>query len=280
LRLDTVFLTVFGQAVRIDFDDPSVERLLDACYSAFRTHDAPEHTDIALTVRRLDRPHAWRLHDGESAFRCDKVSDLVYFIEKGMTLALQKRVPDFYFVHSAAVGLDGGCTLLVGESGVGKSTLCWNLCNRGFSYLSDELAPVHPRTLRVQPYPHAICLKSDSPGSHPLPAEILKTEATVHIPVGQLPAPVAAGPMRMRNIIFLTHGRNDGEPVVEEISRSEGAARLYANSLNPLAHERDGLAAASRLASAVNCFHVERTGVQAMTDIVRDLVAATSAQAP
>jgi hypothetical protein len=92
-----------------------------------------------------------------------------------------------------------------------------------------------------------------------LPTATLDTTVTLHVPVEALPLPIASEPARIRNIIFLTHGDGGDSPDAKAISRSEAAARLYANSLNQLAHAHDGLAAAARVVSAANCFHMSGT---------------------
>lgn len=50
-----------------------------------------------------------------------------------------------YSLHAAAVGLDGGAYVFIGESGHGKSTLCTDLVNLGADYMGDDLAYVYPR---------------------------------------------------------------------------------------------------------------------------------------
>jgi hypothetical protein len=276
--LNTVSLKLFGKTVRIDFDNRYVAPLLRTCYSAFRIERLDEPAALTLTVHKDDGNGLWTVDCDGSAVSCDNVADLVYFIEKGMTVALQTQRPDLYFVHAAAVGLADGCTLIVGESGAGKSTLCWNLCNDGFTYLSDELAPVDPQTLTVEPYPHALCLKSRSHAAFSFPVSTLDTAATLHVPVEALPLPVATRPSPIRNIVFLTHGDGKAAPVFEDISRSEAAARLYANSLNQLAHDKDGLAAAARVASEANCFHMERGTAESMCQAVKTLATRPAAR--
>ncbi len=264
--------------MRIDFDDLSIEPLIVGCYSAFLVVRAPHHVSLTIEVLKCTPEPGWTVDDRESSVYCDNVADLVYFIEKYLTVGLQRVRTGLYFVHAAAVSSSSACTLLVGESGIGKSTLCWNLCNEGFTYMSDELAPVDPVTLEVEPYPHALCLKSASNAAYPLPAGTLDTGVTLHVPVEALPLPVASKPTRIRNIIFLTHGDGGASPAAEDISRSEAAARLYANSLNQLAHEHDGLAAAARVVSAANCFHMERGTATRMLQAVRELIGSPGPQ--
>jgi hypothetical protein len=276
--LNSRFLHLFDHDVRIDFDDPSIDPLIVSCYSAFLVQQHPQNVSLTIDVLKCSPEPGWTVDDTDTSVYCDNVADLVYFIEKYLTVGLQKIRTGLYFVHAAAVSSNNACTLLVGESGVGKSTLCWNLCNEGFTYMSDELAPVDPATLEVEPYPHALCLKSASNAAYRLPAATLDTAVTLHVPVEALPLPVASKPTRIRNIIFLTHGDGGASPAAEDISRSEAAARLYANSLNQLAHEHDGLAAAARVVSAANCFHMERGTATRMLQAVRELIGSPGPQ--
>ena len=276
--MKSIFLQIFGQIVRVDYDDQFVETLISACYSAFVPASGIGQTPaLTLIVRKSETGNHWTVDARDSSNRCDDVAELVYVIEKSMTIALQELRSELYFVHAAAIALDNSCTLIVGESGAGKSTLCWNLCNTGFVYMSDELAPVHPETLEVEPYPHAICLKRDTLGSFPLPRQTFTTAATMHVPVHLLPLPVARNPTKIGSIIFLTQGDDDNPPEIEDISKSEAAARLYANSLNQLAHEHEGLAAASRLVSSANCFRIERAGIREMREAVAELIRSQAA---
>ena len=88
--------------------------------------------------------------------------EFLYMFEKDMTIETQKLRRDLYFVHAAVLELDGRALALVAPSGCGKSTTAWGLLHHGFKYLSDELAPVHLTTMRVRPFPHALCVKSGS----------------------------------------------------------------------------------------------------------------------
>ena len=146
--------------------------------------------------------------------------------------------------------------MLVGPSGHGKSTLAWALSHCGFTYLSDELAPVDVSTLAVSPYPHALCLKERPAPPYELPAEALYTSRTLHVPVHALEGGVCAQRTRLSAIFFITYSPTTKKPVTEEIAAAEATARLYTNALNPLSHARDGLNAAAQIASSVSYFRL------------------------
>lgn len=156
----------------------------------------------------------------------------------------------------------------MGEFGIGKSTLAWELSNQGFGYMSDELAPIDPVTMMVEPYPHALCLKADPDTSIPRPDECLHTLSTIHVPVEIIPSMTRKKPSTLRNIIFLALHRTDGAPQSIRIRPSEAATRLYANGLNQLAHANDGLSVAAQIVRRANCYLVERTSIQATREAV------------
>jgi hypothetical protein len=63
-------------------------------------------------------------------------------------------------------------------------------------------------------------------------------------------------PARLRAIFFLHYARETTRPTVRRMTAAEGAARLYANTLNPLAHAGEGLDGAVRITSACPCFEL------------------------
>ena len=150
---------------------------------------------------------------------------LLLHFEQDLTVELQKRRSDLYFLHAAALERDGRALLLVAESGGGKSTTAWGLLHHGFRYASDELAPIDLATGRVHGFPHALCLKADPPAPYPLPAGTLRTSRSRHVPVGLLPAPLADGPLPLDAIVFLRYRPDLDGPAIRPMGTAEAAAR-------------------------------------------------------
>jgi hypothetical protein len=67
--------------------------------------------------------------------------------------------PFLLHVHSAAVARGDAVALLVGRSGVGKSTLTAGLVNRGWEYATDEQVTLSPEDGKLIPYPRPITLR-------------------------------------------------------------------------------------------------------------------------
>ena len=177
---------------------------------------------------------------------------LLFHIDKDITIWLQLERRDLFFLHAAAVARGSQVIVLTAPSGTGKSTLVLSLVEKGLEYLSDELAPIDLRTLAVEPYPHALCLKSPPPDPYTLPSNTVRCGRRYHVPI---PGPVH----QVRTLAALVFVRRDEERFqqLRPVSAATAAARLMANALNPLAHPGDGLDVAVTLSQAVPCFELD-----------------------
>jgi hypothetical protein len=182
--------------------------------------------------------------------------ELLLVFEHDLLIQLQLLRPDLYFIHSAVLELGGRAILLVAASGNGKSITAWALLHHGFRYVSDELAPVDPRTLKVHPYPRALYLKEKPPRSYPLPARVFSAAGPLYIPGEDLPSGISKSPVRVAAIFFLRYDPQASEPALRPTSKAEAGARLFANALNPLAHPGDGLDGAIGIATRSACFEL------------------------
>jgi hypothetical protein len=109
-----------------------------------------------LTVERDGRRDAWVLASEAHLFghAYARILDDV-----------TRRDPHLLCVHAAAVARGGAGLALAAPSGHGKSTLALALASRGFTFLSDEVAPIDRRTGVLHPFPMAVGCR---PGTHAL----------------------------------------------------------------------------------------------------------------
>ena len=262
-------LSTFGCDIRIDCRDRRAKSLILANYGGLKgpckesqiyyliTRDP---TSQRLTINRDGREPLVARDDGEFLFQ----------FEKDMTIQLQKLRPELYFLHGAALEFAGRAVLLIAPSGGGKSTTTWGLLHHGFRYLSDELAPVRLESMEVYPYPHAICFKREPPKPYLLPKGTIHTSRTMHVPAELLPADIVNEPARMSAILFLQQSSLSSAPTIRSITKGEAAARLYANALNGLAHEGDGIDGAIEIARRHLCFELTIGDLPATCALVKN----------
>ncbi|MFC1773204.1 hypothetical protein ACFL3A_07610 [Pseudomonadota bacterium] len=264
---------IFDQRIKVLCEDELFRSLLLANFAAFQETEGS--ADMAYSVDRQPSG-GFCIYRGKETLAEEKSDEeiqynFVYLLEKLITIDLQTSRPDLYFVHSSALEHHGRAIMIAADSGTGKSTTTWALLQHGFNYLSDELAPIDPGNLDIHPYPHALCLKSTPPGPYPLPEDTVKTERTMHIPVNALLNSPIKDPKPLGAILFLRRDSERSAPTYAEVSPAEAGARLYANTLNALAHPGSGLDVAIKIAGAVPAFTLDAGELQATCELISKL---------
>jgi len=264
---------VLGQPMRVRSALSAFPALLDAALGAFRLKQT---TGLADPVHRLDytletfgQPDAAVLRNGARELAsANDPGALVFALQQDLVVALQHLLPHLLFIHAAVLERAGGAVLLTAASGHGKSTLCWALLHHGFGYLSDELAPLDPHTMDVLDYPQGLNLKTSPPSPYPLPAAAPWTRRACYVPVGALPAPRVRGPLPLRALCFVDYSPDHIAPAVTPVSPAEACARLYPNTLNPLAHPQQGLDPTLAVATRVPCLRVASANLRQTAGLV------------
>jgi hypothetical protein len=252
----TLALNVLGRGVRIRCADPTAGALLSAAYGSMQGDSGA--VDLEYTVSRPAGAKGGFQIERSGVSPIDAPDDgmLLALFDADLAVEIQRLRPDLYVVHAAVLTHGDGAVMLVARSGGGKSTLSWALLHHGLGYLSDELAPIDLATLDILPFPRALMVKRAPPASHPMTPNALKTARGFHVPAAALPSETVTRPARLRAIFFLHYAGETTRPSVRRLTAAEGAARLYANTLNPLAHPGEGLDGAVRITSARPCFEL------------------------
>ena len=264
-------LRVLGQRVQVDCIAPTVQALLKANFGAMAATDN-EPADLRYTVNCTGAAFSVA-REGQGPLTGVGLGDLLYLLEKDVTVELQKRRSDLLFLHSAAVEWGGKAYLFAAEAGSGKSTTTWALLHHGFRYLSDELSPIDLDSLMVLPYPHALCLKQPPPAPYKLPEQAIHLGRTIHVPAESLPGPLASARRPIEAVFLLRHRPGLNAPDLRELGRAEASARLYVTALNVLAHPNQGLDAVVRVAEHVPCFALDSADLPLTCALIRSVVA-------
>jgi hypothetical protein len=266
-------LSIFDRVVQISCQNRPIFDLLANGYGSMLRQDGTLASLEYAVNENNERGGYCVVRAGCPPLPATDDGELIFLFEKDLTIELQRLRADLYFVHAAALEFAGNGILLVAPSGQGKSTVTWGLLHHGFRYLSDELAPLDLRTMKVAPYPHALCLKREPPEPYPLPAQILRTSRTFHVPTPMLPNQTLSQPVPVTAMFFLEYSPKDQTgATLQSISKGEAASRLFAQALNPLAHMEDGLPAAIAIACNAACYKLRSADIRSSCDLVSDLV--------
>src|SRR5438093_7203375 len=111
---------VLGQHVRVQCGDAQLRHGLIAHFGAMAAAHGNTAPDLDYSIRSGTSPQAFSLvREGQIAYEGSDQGELLFLLEKDITVELQKRRPDLFFLHSAAVDWQGTACLLAAESGSG-----------------------------------------------------------------------------------------------------------------------------------------------------------------
>lgn len=269
--MKTSVLNIFDKNLKLICDNSEIlEAVLDN-FGFFEVNEEAAHYDFEYQLKRGDTELSYTIiRNNEKNIHCENLYYLIYWLEKDITVEMQYVCQSLFFMHGAALEKEGEILLLTGASGAGKSTTTWGLLNNGFNYLSDELAPINLETMHVSPYPHAVCLKSHPP-LYPLPKETLKTAHTMHVPANALPCKAHLETFPLTKVIIVEYSAENEKPVLTKLSRASACMHIYTNGLNQLAHEQDGLTAASKISENCECYSLAAAKLDDTCELINSL---------
>ena len=260
-------LEVLDCGVQIECANEDARALLQSIYGCFQR---------PVTQKQLIYHVAPALSGGLSVARqgfyleiARSSGDFISKFDKDVIVETQKLRPDLYFVHAAVVAFRGHAIALVAPSGFGKSTTTWALLHHGFQYLSDEIAPIDLRRLRVLPFPRALCLKNNPPRDYSLPLDVIATGRTFHVPTGVLPDGILTEPLSLDSIFFLRFVGEGEVPRLKRLGAAESTVRLCTNALNPLAHRDCGLDSAMAIVANARCYELLTGNLRSTCELIK-----------
>lgn len=180
-------------------------------------------------------------------------------------------------VHAAVASLGDVTVVIPAHSGSGKSTLSAALTAAGFTYFSDELAPIHP-DLTVEAFPKPIVVGPGSMG-------VLKELASADIGDGRLgrwflePDRLSGGRALVGERRTVTHvvvpRYSPGAATAVRVpSPGEVAATLFVSSFNLATRKRTGLEHLASVATRAAAFEVTHSDAHELAKLLRDRLSA------
>jgi len=266
--VDSLSLEICERVIKVYCEDAEAGALLATNYADLQANSAT--ADLNYTIGRDQGSGDFYIHRGKRESLQAKVDgEFLHLFEKEISVQLQELRPDLYFVHSAALEFQGKACMLIGPSKSGKSTTTWALLHQGFRYLSDELAPVDPKTLQVHPYPRSLWLRRVSPGAGHRGRKI-QTGWMLCIPTNEFPGGAVDRPIPLDAVFFVRHNPQSPHPSLRTVARSTAIAQILASALNPGAHSGHGLDAAIEIATRAACYQLLTADLDETCAIVKE----------
>ena len=147
----TLYVSFQNQQVAVSFESDEIRRSFELAFQPLLTSE-PNDLLHTMRVRRLDNGYtvdgAWEFLSDDRSFRstlqCVKFEIIHKFVDQH---------PDMLWLHAGAAASSGKAVILCGAWGRGKSTMVSFLCEKGWTYLSDDIVPIDMRTGKLVPFP-------------------------------------------------------------------------------------------------------------------------------
>jgi hypothetical protein len=147
----TLYVGFDGLDVAVASDEPDVLAGLRNTFSSMLAPQAPRVVGRIDVWRRGGRYHAAGHVGGD--LEEASLADVLRVVRFSVIQLLIQARPDLLWLHAGAAASDARAILLPGGRGRGKSTLVASLCARGWTYVSDDIVPVHPGSRQAMPFP-------------------------------------------------------------------------------------------------------------------------------
>jgi hypothetical protein len=151
-----------GRAIAVTSDCPAGEKIVDFLFRHISSaSDVEPHVTFHLRYNeQLDRPVLYQdnmlLFDG----KCEAMLATILLTTSIHQLA--KEIHGGLVMHAASLAWQGRGIMLPGATSAGKTTLTTWLCDKGFSYLSDELTYVADRADAMHGFARPLNVKLDA----------------------------------------------------------------------------------------------------------------------
>lgn len=266
-------IAVHGRAVDVEVPDPRDRAAVGAILAGFPARPSHAPADDVYAIRR-GQARGWTVHRGGAVtHESATLDDTLLALEWQLVTDLLARTSRFH-LHGAALADPSGATsiLILGDSGVGKTTLTLSLMASGFRPYADDVVLIDPDRLTPELFPRAFHVDHTTrqlvaalphepdwevpglPEGYFLPA----TWASNQTPVGAIIVPKARGHQRA---------------LLVQLGVAEAATTLLGFSGTLDGAPARALKTAARLTASAPCYALYAGALGATAELVAEAVA-------
>jgi hypothetical protein len=196
----------------------------------------------------------------------------LWSLESALCEAILRSQVRWIAIHAATVYSGDSAVMLIGPSGVGKSTLSVALSRRGFALATDDVAFIDPKTLEIHPIPRCIHLDQRSvqlleADGFRLPESWNRISFIAPVDLNSQPIPRC----RAGLLIYIAAPRAE-RPYLKPVSQSEMAARLLSETGQGPLPDSAALEVLVKVSSSAACFSLIPGSLSETADAISDLI--------
>lgn len=231
-------------------------------HTALTSIEIIDDTSFNQEIVINDNLNTYRLacHDIRSPenneFRFDPLGSVQWFL----LWTASNLADDFFFFHAGAVASENGGIIFPAVSGLGKTTLTVRLVQKGFKFLSDEVACMNIEHQKIEPFPRKINLTDESHSMLGLPqwtdsnVQLQYPGKKLMFDIEEIVASSLSGPCSPTHVIFL---KGFGEKTrLEPIAPSHALFQIFRFSIRPVRNPGEQLFASVPLFNKLQCFNL------------------------
>ncbi|GAA1930637.1 hypothetical protein [Nocardioides marmoribigeumensis] len=208
---DEIWLHVLGLTAKVTLDDKQLAAEVRRAWSACLLDTSAAVPDLVIEPDRTDSQVEVRGASGASKPQDDLAAGLEHLTQALTVTAIEALAGQRLMLHACAVARGDRSVVLVGPSGMGKTTVA-TVLGRRWSYVTDECVSVAGDG-RVTPFPKPLSVI----GAGPAKTQVAPTE------LGLTPCAERTTPA---GLVLLRRDPGAGEPTVERVSTARAVALL------------------------------------------------------
>ncbi|MCM2681463.1 HprK-related kinase A [Echinimonas agarilytica] len=234
---------------------------------------AVEHGPL---YRRLFAPQAVFLFNKRSPFKPLPLDQAHAMLEWGMNWVISSTANQYLIIHAATLEKDGKAIIISAPPGSGKSTLCAYLASNGWRLLSDELALVDPKTLKVYGLARPMNMKNKSielMRKYYAPDQFSAVATDTHkgtvclLKAPQESAELCNIPAEPKLLVFVSYQANEA-CYSEMISPAKALTEIIGNTFNFGLLGTEGFETAKRLVDKTDAVYIEYSSFESCEEAI------------